>query len=153
MKAIKIFGIIILTGIIVVFAFFYFAFSSTTWGGWTPPDASLELNSEENIWVQNFEKRNKCHFDYIGLDNGYTEDSIIYMNLYLTKKSNLEENISKDGEIFTKEVCQSFLNSSTKARTQNYVKLTYYTNKFKDEKYHKVSYLYSKYKDSIVKIE
>lgn len=100
-----------------------------------------------------FWKRNDCHFDYIGLDNGYTEDSIIYMNLYLTKKSKLEENISKDREIFTKEICKSFLNSSTKVRPQNYVKFTYYYIKFKDEKYHDVSYLYSKYKDSLVKIE
>lgn len=53
------------------------------------------------------------------------------MNLYLTKKSNLEENNSKDGEIFTKEVFQSFLNSSTKARPQNYVKFTYYHINFK----------------------
>jgi hypothetical protein len=43
--------------------------------GWTPPDVSLKLNYKEMKWVKKVENKYGCTFDYIGLDDGVTEDS------------------------------------------------------------------------------
>jgi hypothetical protein len=49
-KKMNLFKIIIITVIVGLFSvliFFYYAFRDTTWGGWTPPDVSLNLNNKE----------------------------------------------------------------------------------------------------------
>ena len=153
MKAIKIFGILILAGIIIVFAFFYFAFSGTTWGGWTPPDTSLELNSQEVNWVNSFEKKYDCNFNFIGLDGSFMEDSIIYMRLYCKNQSKLSQKITTEGEMFTQEFCKSFLSSSNYKRPRKYIEITYENIKIEDKRYPvRFKYLYYNKSDSIVKI-
>lgn len=154
MKAFKIFGITILTGILIVLAFVYFGFSGTTWGGWTPQDASLELNSNEEKWVVDFEKTNDCDFKYIGLDDSYNEDTVIYMNLYCKNNSDIGQKIIKEGEIITREYCKSFLACTNNLRPQKYIQFSYKNIKIEDRRYPVTfRYLYTKVSDYIVKIE
>jgi hypothetical protein len=154
MKALAITVGIILSAIIIVYVFFINAFSGTTWGGWTPPDVSLQLNLNERNWVDDFEKKNDCKFNYIGLDNGYTEDSIIYMNLYCNNDSKLGKKIIKDGELLTKEFGRSFLSCSDKNRSQIYIQFSYDNVKIEGKKYPvNLKYLYYKNSDSVAKIE
>ena len=144
--------------LIVVFCsvllFFYFAFNDTTWGGWSPPDISLKLNKKETKWVENFEKKYKGTYDYIGLDKEFTEDSIIYLNFNCHNRSIFENNQVTDKETFTKEVCKKFLSNSKTTRTQKYVKFSYYNFREKNKK-HRITldFLYCKDLDRIEKLK
>lgn len=150
----KITGILILAGIVSIIVYYYSAFSGTTWGGWEPPDVSLDLNSKERELVRDFEKKNQCSFDYIGLDRDYTEDSIIHMNLYCKENSELGKNIYSVGEKITMNYCNSFLSSSNSKRPQKYIQITFYKILIEGEQYPVTfKYLYSKISDSLVKIE
>lgn len=154
MKAIKILGIFILVGLFIVFTFLYFAFKRTTWGGWTPPDPTLELNAQEINWVERFEKKYDCNIKYIGLDGGFMEDSIIYIRLHCKNQSSLGQQIMNEGEKFTQEFCKSFLSSSTNNRPQKYIEITYENIKFEDKRYPvRFNYFYFEESDSIVKIQ
>jgi hypothetical protein len=133
----NLFKIIITTLIVGFFSsllFLYCTSSDTNWGGWTPPDASLKLNKKEIKWVKNFENKYQSTFDYIGLDNGYMEDSIIYITLNCHNRSIFENNKIIDKEIFTKELCKKFLSNSDNSRTQKYIKFSYHHLKEKNKK-------------------
>ena len=154
MTNIKFFGILILLGLLFAFIFIYNAFSGTTWGGWKPPDRSLELNSKEKIWVAQFEKKNDCTFNYIGLESGFMEDSIIYLYLYCKNKSKIGQKIHSDGEMFTQQLCKSFLSCSINKRPEKYITFSYHNLKIKDKRYPvEYQYLYYVNSDSIIKIK
>lgn len=157
MSKVKLYNIIITVGFLIfisVLIFFYNAFSGTTWGGWTPPDVSLKLSDNEKIWVENIENKYKVYFDYIGLDNGYTEDSIIYISLNCNNKSMFKNNQITDTVEFTKELCEQFYGISEYQWDQNYIMFSYYNLKNKNKYYPtKISFLFYKKSNSIVKIE
>jgi hypothetical protein len=145
---------LLIVGFFSVLLFFYFAFIDTTWGGWTLPDASLKLNKKEMKWVKNFENKYQSTFEYIGLDNGYMEDSIIYITLNCHSRSILENNKIIYKEIFTKELCKKFLSNSDKSRTQKYIKFSYHNLKEKNKKNPiSLNFIYFKNLDRIVKLE
>ena len=144
----------LIVGFFSVVLFFYFAMSGSTWGGWSPPYTSLKLNKKEIKWLENFENKYQSTFDFIGLDKGYKEDSIIYIILNCHNKSILENNHVIDKEKFTKELCNKFFANSDKNRTQNYIKFSYHHLKEKNEKLPKsFDFLYFKNLDTLVKLE
>jgi hypothetical protein len=154
MKIFNFIIILIIVGFFSILIFFYAAFSGTTWGGWTPPDVSLKLNDNESKWVENIENKYEVIFDYIGLDNGYTEDSIIYITLNCNNKSTLDKNKITNKEKFVKELCKQFFHISENKRTQNYIKFSFDNLKVKNE-FNPVNtdFLFYKKLDSIVKLE
>jgi hypothetical protein len=88
------------------------------------------------------------------LDNGYEEDSIIYITLNCHKRSILENNHVIDIETFTKELCKNFLSNSDNSRTQKYIKFSYYQLVEKNKKNTMLlDFFYFKNLDSIVKLE
>ena len=154
MKISKIIITTLIVGFFSALLFFYFALSGSTWGGWSPPDTSLKLNKKEIKWFKNFENKYQSTFDFIGLDKGYTEDSIIYIILNCHNKSILENNQLIDKEKFTKELCKKFFTNSDKNRTQKYIKFSYHHLKEKNEKIPKsYDFFYFKNLDTLVKLE
>ena len=148
----KILLITIFTGIVSFILFFYFGIKDTTMGGWAPPDTSLKLNNHENNWVVTIEKKYQGTFDYIGLDNQFTEDSIIYIILNCHNKDIFEKNHIVDKEKFTKELCENFFSNSDFRRPQDYIYFSYTYIKEKNEKQTiSLEFLYYKNLDSIVK--
>lgn len=143
MNGIKIFKIVLLFAIIFVFTVLYIELGNTTWGGWKPPDASLVLNSKEHNWVTNTERKYNSKFNYIGLDDAFQEDSIIYMNINYTNSSYFATLDSLSIQSLTKQLCQSFLDCNNK-RIQKYIKFSHN---------YRLDYLYHKSSDSIVKLK
>jgi len=152
MKISKIIITTLIVGFFSVLLFFYFAMSDSISGGWSPPDTSLKLNKKEIKWLENFENKYQSTFDFIGLDKGYKEDSIIYIILNCHNKSILENKHVIDK--FTKELCNKFFANSDKNRTQKYIKFSYHHLKEKNEKNPKsFDFLYFKNLDTLVKLE
>ncbi len=129
MKVLKIIALLIFLGILAVFIFMISVFSGTTWGGWTPPDPSLKLDVKEKKWQNTFQKKNDCRITYIGLDGGYQEDTIIYIDLDGKRNSDFVERIATNGASVTEKLCRQFFASSHTKRSQQYVEVTY--NKIK----------------------
>lgn len=148
---VKIIGLI---GIMVIFLLYIFAFRDTTWGGWSPESASLTLDSKEQRWVDNFEKENICKITYIGLDDTFMEDSIIYVNLSCNTNSKLGQKIANEGIKVLKEHCKTFSSSSIKTRSQRYIQFSYQDIKLKENKQAlNLKCLYYKDLDSVIKFE
>lgn len=146
--------IILLICISVFFVFYFFAFREITWGGWSPDSVALKLDSKEQKWVDDFQKINDCKIDYIGLDNAFMEDSIIYLVLFCNKNSSLSQKILNQGDVLVKEQCKSFLLSSTTKRPQRYIEFSYQYVKTKEKKnFLNLKYLYDRDLDSVIKIE
>ena len=123
MKVFKILLLIILVGLIYTIIYFYFAFKNTTWGGWKPPSTELQLNQRELTWKKQVRDNYDCEVDFIGLDNGYTEDSIIYINIIYRDNLKLQKILYDSIESFTSKLSNSFI-VNTK-RKKKYLKFTY----------------------------
>ena len=146
--------VLVVIGLIVVFLFYFLIVKKTTWGGWVPDDRALVLNSNEKKWVSDFEEKNKCKFNYIGLDKSYMEDSIIYMNLYLNKNSIIEQKILEEGNLLTTEICKSFLARSNNQKKQNCIQIIFENLKLKDHRYPTtLKYMYSINLGVVTKVE
>ena len=110
----------------------YVGMSKTTWGGWTPPDVSLKLTPKEQKWKKNVEFKYNCVVDYIGLDSGYMEDSIIYLTLIYRENSTLKTELNTKIEEIGSSIAKSF--KVLNKRKQQYFKIrfSYYHNYSKD---------------------
>ena len=154
MKPLKTIAIILIIVSLVTLMFFFFAFKGTTWGGWTPPDASLQLNTKEKRWAENIEKEYKGTFDYIGLDDEYAEDSIIHITFNCLNKPIFEINQITDKEQFTKKLCKNFLYHCENKRSQNYIKFSYDNLKVSNEQYpDKLVFLYDKISGKVLEVK
>ena len=125
MKTIKIMSILFLIGIIVIVSFFYIGLSKTTWGGWTPPSTELELDAGELAWKNKVELSYDCKIDFIGLDDAFMEDSIIYTNIDYKENSVLKKDMNDSIEGITNKIASSFVKSSKTKREQSYISIRY----------------------------
>ncbi len=149
-KKIKILFIIFSLISITYFIYYINNIINTTIG-WAPPDVSFKLSFKENNWVKKIEKKYDSTFDYIGLDNQFTEDSIIHIILNCHYNAIFEKNKIVDKEKFTKELCKDFFSNSDFKRPQNYISFLY--TYIEENKKHTISseYFYYKNLDSIIK--
>lgn len=146
--------LLIFLGILAVFIFTISVFSGTTWGGWTPPDPSLKLDVKEKNWQDAFQKKNNCRITYIGLDGGYEEDTIIYIDLDGKRNADFVKNIATNGASVTEELCRQFFISSHTKRAQQYVEVTYNKIKTPDAKYPvQLRFLYARKTGLVQKLE
>ncbi len=126
MKIFKIILLIILVGLIsTIIFFFYFAFSGTTWGGWTPPSTELILTQKESNWKKQVETNYNCEVNSIGLDGAFQQDSVIYMLVTFGDNSILKNDLNEDIEIITKKISSSFVISSQNKRKQTHILIVY----------------------------
>lgn len=146
--------IIVLICMLIVLAFYFLAFRETTWGGWSTDSVALKLDSQEQKWLVNFEKINDCKVSYIGLDDAFMEDLIIHVDIFCNKNSSLSQKLVKQGFLFVKAECNSFLFSSSNKRAQRYIQFSFHDVKPK-EKINSLNfkYLFDKDLDSVIKIE
>jgi hypothetical protein len=111
--------------IIVSFIFLYISFSNTTWGGWKPPSTELELSNQEINWKNKIEQKYDCKFEFIGLDDAFMEDSIIYMRIYCNENSNLNKLLDEDLNQISSQFSKSFLKISQDRPDQKYIQYTF----------------------------
>jgi hypothetical protein len=138
---------------IIVLLIVQFTFKDTVWGGWTPPDTSLKLNAGELKWVEKFQNDSGGTIDFIGLNDDFTEDSIIYIDLNCHHQAIFENMNIKDKFAFTKAQCKAYYFDTDNRRTQNYIQFSYLHLKEKNDKHAQtLSFLYDKTLDSIMKI-
>lgn len=124
MKTLKIIIISIIILLFSVFLYFFISLSGTTWGGWVP-DASIELNQKESKWVENIQKQYSCKIDYIGLDNNFAEDTVLYIHILFDDNSRLNDLLITKMEPLTDFLSQSFLKKSTNRKKLRRIKFIY----------------------------
>ena len=130
-KTLKILGIVLF----VLVAYYYYMFSKTSWGGWRPPSAALKLTHLEEKWLEKNNAYYNCEIEYIGLDDSYREDSVIYINILYSNTNNslLFRKLNSNIESITKSISESFLTSSLNKRKQKYIYITYEKQNFEKE--------------------
>lgn len=104
--------------------YFFYAFKDTTWGGWKPPSTEFKLDQAENQWKKQIERKYACQIDFIGLDSGFRQDSILYINLIYKTNSVLHRTLNDDIEAITDTISKSFL-FVTKRKEQKYIWVSY----------------------------
>lgn len=115
------FGILIL--LITLIISWYIGISKTSWGGWTPPDASLKLNPKEQKWKEKIEKTFNCVITYIGLDDSYREDSIIYLTITYRENSILKTKLNTQIKDIGASIAKTF--HQIKKRKQQYFSICF----------------------------
>ncbi len=80
--------------------------------GWKPPSTELELSQSEIEWKDQIQHKYKCKIDFIGLDDSFMEDSVIYMNFDVGNESPLQMLLIDSLENLTKKLSISFLEKS-----------------------------------------
>lgn len=114
-------------------------FRQSTWGGWEPPNRELSLSKSELKWKKEFEEKHKCKITYIGLDDAFMEDTVIYMNVKCDTNSDLQLTLNDSFPLFTKNLATSFLGISKESRTQKCFQVSY-GNIYFDESGRKLKY-------------
>lgn len=124
MKNIK---VILLTGIVaaVILAAYILLSNMGAMYGWKPPSTELELNDRESSWRKAVEENYQCKIEFIGLDNGFREDSILYITLEYKDNSKLHGDLNEEIESITQKIAASFIASSKIKRKQSYIQIAY----------------------------
>lgn len=115
-------------GLISIVFYIYGGLSGTTWGGWTPPSTEIKLTKKEFSWKKQIRSTYECDFNYIGLDGGFREDSITYIDIEFGDNSVLLEILDKEIESVTKKIAESFVAATSGKRKQTYVLISYEHN-------------------------
>lgn len=92
---------------------------------WTPPSTELLLTQKETNWKKQVEKNYNCDISFIGLDDSFAEDSVIYMRINYGDHSILKKELNDEIENITTKISSSFVNSSKNKRKQSHILITY----------------------------
>ena len=102
----KILIILIITLLLSVVIFYINLASSFSY---QPPSTELELSPKEINWKKRIEQKYDCKFEFIGLDNSFMEDSIIYMRIYCNENSTLNKLLDEELNHISLQFSKSFL--------------------------------------------
>jgi hypothetical protein len=100
--------------------------------GWKPPSTELELSQSEIKWKHQVQDKYDCTIDFIGLDNSFMEDSVIYMNIEVEDESPLQTLLIDSLENFTRRLSHSFSQRSTGRDDQKCIQYRFDNLFFKD---------------------
>lgn len=117
--------ILIILIISVLIAFFYYCIMLGSAFSFRPPSTELELSNQEINWKNKIEQKYDCKFEFIGLDNAFMEDSIIYMTIFCNDNSNLIKLLDEDLNQITSQFSNSFLKISQDRPDQKYIQYTF----------------------------
>lgn len=103
-------GVIVGLALLVLLIWYILLVKAFTW---KPPSTEFELTKKESIWKSNAELKYDFSIDFIGSDDSFMEDSVVYVNAKVSEESALQT-ISVDSfELIAKELSRSFQEKST----------------------------------------
>ncbi len=101
---------------------------------WRPPSTALELSQSEIDWKKQVQKKYDCTISFIGLDDSFMEDSVIYMNIDVEPESPLQRSLIhfESTEQVTQELAATFAKKSLGREDQKCIELRFRNLFFSD---------------------
>lgn len=118
----KILITIIITVLLSIVIFYLNLASSFSY---RPPSTELNLSPKEINWKNKIEQKYDCKFEFIGLDDAFMEDSIIYMRIHCNENSTLNKLLDEESDDISSQFSESFLKISQDRPDQKYIQYTF----------------------------
>ena len=105
------------------------------------PEKPIISDEITDKWKSEFENKYNCKIDYLGLNDQYEEDSIIYLNLIYDTNSIINEKLTENWRETSKEIGKSFYQKTNNDNIhylriyyegRDFTKFTLYNNLNKD---------------------
>jgi hypothetical protein len=109
---------------LLFFSFFFILVSCINQFGMTGPEKPVLSDKLTTIWKDEFENQYNCKIDYLGLDDEYQEDTIIYLNLKFKKNSLINEKLIENWREISEEIANSFYQKTNNKKIQ-YLRIYY----------------------------
>lgn len=121
----QIFKIVGIIAGLVLLAFIYWMIQLGNAFGWKPESTVLKLSEKEIVWKTFVEKKYDCNFNFIGLNQNYMEDSVIYMDIIVYRNSPFQNQNIDSLSSFVSKLSKSFFNKSERRKKQSCVRVTF----------------------------
>lgn len=118
----NIIGVIVISAILLIL-FWYIEMGRSF--SWMPPSTEFHLEKNEINWKKQIESKYECSINFIGLDSGFEEDSITYLNISFKDNSILNEKLDEELEMISNKISSSFISSTSGKRKQTYILIKY----------------------------
>lgn len=115
---------------LLFFSFFFTLVSCINQFGMTGPEKPVLSDKLTTSWKAEFENKYNCKVDYLGLDDGYEEDTIIYLNIKFKKTSLIHEKLVENWREISEEIANSFY-QKTNNKKIHYLRIYYAGNDIK----------------------
>ena len=112
---------------IVIVGFIIWAVRLAEAFSWRPPSTELELSQSETEWKKQVQKKYDCTIYFIGLDDSFMEDSVIYMDFDVEPESPLQHSLInfESTERIIKDLSTSFLKKSKGREAQTCIQFKF----------------------------
>jgi hypothetical protein len=121
----RIFKIVGILAGLVLLAFIYWMIQLGNAFGWKPESTELKLSEKEIVWKSLVEKKYDCNFNFIGLNQNYMEDSVIYMDIIVYRNSPFQNQIIDSLSSFATKLSKSFFYKSERRKNQSCIRITF----------------------------
>ena len=115
---------------LLFFSFLFSLVSCINQFGMTGPEKPVLSDKLTTSWKAEFENKYNCKVDYLGLDDGYEEDTIIYLNLKFKQTSLIQEKLIENWREISEEIANSFY-QKTKNEKIHFLRIYYAGNDVK----------------------
>ena len=92
---------------------------------WKPESTELQLSERETNWKTLVEKKYDCKFNFIGLNQGFFEDTVVYIDLTVYKNSPFQNQNIDSLSIFATKLSKSFFYKSERRKKQSCIRVTF----------------------------